>query len=84
MTTAKGLGSEGLGLRALQYRGFIRFELGDLRGIDDLRDALRLGLELKPESAVDVTAAYVNLGDLVWWTEGPGPGHPRFRGTGNS
>jgi predicted ATPase len=77
MDTAKELGNEGLGMRALQYRGFIRFELGDLCGIDDLREALRLGHEFG--SGEDTAAAYVNLGDLVWWTEGPAAGLEVFR-----
>ena len=46
MATARELSLEGQGMRALVFRGFTRFELGDPGGLDDLNEALRVGLEL--------------------------------------
>jgi tetratricopeptide (TPR) repeat protein len=54
---------------ALQQRGLARCDLGDWDGIDDLRQALELGLQLGlgRRSAM----AYSNLADRVRLTEGP-------------
>jgi tetratricopeptide (TPR) repeat protein len=66
---ARDLGIEGQAMRALQYLGLARFDSGDVDGIEDVREALRMGLDLGlgEETAV----AYINLGELVWFTEGP-------------
>jgi class 3 adenylate cyclase len=69
---ARKLGIEEQSARALQCRGFSRWELGDRGGIDDMRDALRIGLD--SGLGDDVAAAYINLGDLTWWAEGPAAG----------
>ena len=55
-------------LNALSWRGFARFELGDLDGIADLELALADALELAPVRAVP---CYVNLADVVWRQRGP-------------
>lgn len=60
-------------VRARQYRGLARCESGDVEGgLADLRsaldDALRLGL------GHETATAYDNLGDWVWYTEGPRAG----------
>jgi class 3 adenylate cyclase/tetratricopeptide (TPR) repeat protein len=59
-------------VRGLDLRGSCRCDLGDLGGIDDLREALRLSLELGLTREAATT--YVNLGDIVWFTEGPEAG----------
>jgi tetratricopeptide (TPR) repeat protein len=66
------VGREDIGLRALQYRGVARHELGDATGIDDLREALRRSLELG--HSIEAINTYNNLGDAVWFTEGPARG----------
>jgi class 3 adenylate cyclase/tetratricopeptide (TPR) repeat protein len=71
----KALGlAEELGLdietvRALQFRGLARGYLGDLGGIEDLREARRLSLELG--LGLETVRAHVNLGEAVWLDEGP-------------
>jgi class 3 adenylate cyclase/tetratricopeptide (TPR) repeat protein len=70
--TARKLGIEGLATHALAERGGERFELGDLGGLDDLKEALRIGLELG--LGEDTALVYAILGDFVWWTEGPAAG----------
>jgi len=55
--------------RALSARGLARAHLGDLAGIDDLRDAIRLGTE-RGEGRV-VGNAYVNLMLLEHVAHGP-------------
>ena len=72
MATARELSVEGQGMRARVFRGYTRFELGDPRGLDDLNEALRVGLELG--MGEDTAGAYLALGDVVWWTEGPAAG----------
>jgi class 3 adenylate cyclase/tetratricopeptide (TPR) repeat protein len=54
---------------ALQQRGLARCDLGDWDGIDDLRQALELGLQLGLGRRS--TMAYSNLADRVRLTEGP-------------
>jgi class 3 adenylate cyclase/tetratricopeptide (TPR) repeat protein len=54
---------------ALQQRGLARCDLGDWDGIDDLRQALQLGLQLGLGRRS--TMAYSNLADRIRLTEGP-------------
>jgi class 3 adenylate cyclase/tetratricopeptide (TPR) repeat protein len=54
--------------RALQFIGDTRCELGDLGGLDDLHEAVRMGVEMSLPLA---PVAYVNLANWVWETEGP-------------
>jgi class 3 adenylate cyclase/tetratricopeptide (TPR) repeat protein len=77
MATAKEIGSEGSAMRALVFRGFTRFELGDLGGLDDLKRALQIGLELG--LGEETAAAHLSLGDVVWWMEGPAAGLGVYR-----
>ena len=53
----------------LQYRGYGRCSLNDLGGLDDLREAVRLGLEIG--AGMPTAVAYVNLGWDLTWVEGP-------------
>ena len=57
---------------ALQYRGQAKIALGDLRGLDDVREALRTSLELG--LGLETVRAHENLGICVWLTEGPAQG----------
>ena len=66
---ARAMGLDGEIVRSLQFRGASRVELGDDGGLEDLREALRLGLELGlgEETAI----AYGNLAFQVWLRDGP-------------
>lgn len=66
---ADQLGLEDVKLKALQFRGAARLGTGDAAGIDDLRIAVKRGLELG--LARDTDVAYANLGSWLWPTEGP-------------
>jgi class 3 adenylate cyclase/tetratricopeptide (TPR) repeat protein len=61
---------------AALLRASARCELGDLRGLDDertaLRDALRLGL------GEETSAAYSNLAEETWWVEGANAGKQEY------
>ena len=69
MKLAQQLGLRHQVSRALQFRGMARCYLNDLGGLDDLREGLRLGLEIG--AGFETAAAYANLGEWLFWTEGP-------------
>ncbi|MGH2995087.1 MAG: ATP-binding protein [Gaiellaceae bacterium] len=69
LTMAENLGLDDLRVRMRQARGVSRLELGDPGGIHDLREALRLGLELG--LGIETATSYLNLGGMVESTEGP-------------
>jgi tetratricopeptide (TPR) repeat protein len=54
---------------ALQMRGLARLDLGDPRGLEDLREALEFGLRLGLGRVTAVT--YANLAERLLVTEGP-------------
>jgi class 3 adenylate cyclase/tetratricopeptide (TPR) repeat protein len=56
-------------LRALDSRGVARGDLGDLGGMDDLRAALTIGLEVG--LGFDTAVVYNNLIEPLWLSEGP-------------
>jgi class 3 adenylate cyclase/tetratricopeptide (TPR) repeat protein len=56
-------------LRALDSRGVARGDLGDLGGMDDLRAALAIGLEIG--AGYDTAVVYNNLIEPLWLTDGP-------------
>ncbi|HWD44251.1 MAG TPA: adenylate/guanylate cyclase domain-containing protein [Actinomycetota bacterium] len=56
-------------LRALDSRGVARGDLGDLGGMDDLRAALTIGLEIG--AGYDTAVVYNNLIEPLWLTDGP-------------
>ena len=66
---ARELGLEDLATTALGHRGLARCDLGDPGGREDLREALRLGLELG--LARETGIVYNNLAYQVWLAEGP-------------
>jgi class 3 adenylate cyclase/tetratricopeptide (TPR) repeat protein len=57
---------------ARQYRGAAKCELGDMGGLDDLRQALQMSLEYG--LGHETVRGYANLGEWIWWTEGPARG----------
>jgi tetratricopeptide (TPR) repeat protein len=77
IAAAAKLGVESLDIQARVFRGYTRFELGDPGGLDDLRQALRIGLELGLGD--DTAGAYLAVGDIVWWTDGPAAGLEVYR-----
>jgi class 3 adenylate cyclase/tetratricopeptide (TPR) repeat protein len=56
-------------IRALQFRGAARCELGDERGLDDLKEAIRLGEEFGFGQALALARA--NYAFQLWFREGP-------------
>ncbi|HEV3398760.1 MAG TPA: adenylate/guanylate cyclase domain-containing protein [Actinomycetes bacterium] len=56
-------------LRALDSRGVARGDLGDLGGMEDLRAALAVGLEIG--AGYDTAVVYNNLIEPLWLTDGP-------------
>jgi class 3 adenylate cyclase/tetratricopeptide (TPR) repeat protein len=55
--------------KALDYRGLARCDLGDLEGVEDLREALAIARELG--ATRDVTVLLSNIAGLRWAMEGP-------------
>jgi class 3 adenylate cyclase/tetratricopeptide (TPR) repeat protein len=70
LTLAEELGFDDLAIVARGHRGAIRCDLGDLGGVDDLREALRLALELG--LGYETGVLFNNLAWQVWLVEGPG------------
>jgi tetratricopeptide (TPR) repeat protein len=66
---ADELGLDDEAVLALQYRGAARSAAGDRGGLEDLREALRLGLELG--LGQETATAYNNLAYQLWGWEGP-------------
>ena len=56
-------------LRALDARGVARGDLGDLGGMEDLRAALAVGLEIG--AGHDTAVVYNNLIEPLWLSDGP-------------
>jgi class 3 adenylate cyclase/tetratricopeptide (TPR) repeat protein len=69
LALAEELGLDDQAVIALGYRGTARHELGDVGGQDDLREALRRGLELG--LGYETGVQYNNLAFQVWVGEGP-------------
>jgi class 3 adenylate cyclase/tetratricopeptide (TPR) repeat protein len=57
-------------VRALQFRGAARCELGDEQGLEDMREAIRLGEEGGLGQALALARA--NYAFQLWFREGPG------------
>ena len=61
----------------LQMRGQARIDLGDVAGgFEDMREGLRVALEFS--SAAAASTAHVNLGDDVWFADGPAAGQEQY------
>jgi class 3 adenylate cyclase/tetratricopeptide (TPR) repeat protein len=72
LAIAKDVSAREQVVRAGQYRGFSRCDLGDLGGLEDLQEALRLGVEWG--LGLETAFAHLNLGDWLWQAEGPKSG----------
>ncbi|HJS70566.1 MAG TPA: hypothetical protein VJ744_07125, partial [Gaiellaceae bacterium] len=74
---SRRFGLEAEEVRALQYRGALRVELGDTDGLADLREALDLATErgFADEAAI----AWGNLAYETWLHEGPKTALPIWR-----
>jgi class 3 adenylate cyclase/tetratricopeptide (TPR) repeat protein len=72
LALAEQLRLDGVAVMASQFRGTARCELGDLGGLDDLRQARTMSLELG--LGQETVRAHINLGDFVWFMEGPSRG----------
>jgi tetratricopeptide (TPR) repeat protein len=69
LSLAEELGLSIETVRAHQFRGLARIYLGDLGGVEDLREALQLSFDLG--LGLETVRAHVNLGEAVWLEEGP-------------
>jgi tetratricopeptide (TPR) repeat protein len=65
---AKEFGETEYAAHALQYRGVARTELGDLGGLDDIRESIEHSLEATQALATGI--GYVNLADSTWMSVG--------------
>jgi class 3 adenylate cyclase/tetratricopeptide (TPR) repeat protein len=73
LALSQDLGLDPEAIRARQLRGLARCQLSDLvAGLADLREALRLSLDLGLGN--ETIRSYGNLGDWVWVVEGPARG----------
>jgi tetratricopeptide (TPR) repeat protein len=69
MALADRLGADDIRQKALQMRAVARFDVGDLDGLHDLREAVELGLRLG--LGRETARAYINLSELLSRQEGP-------------
>jgi class 3 adenylate cyclase/tetratricopeptide (TPR) repeat protein len=74
LVLADDLGVDDEAVLALQYRGAARGATGDAGGLEDLREALRRGIELGLGHEVSIT--YNNLAYELWFWEGPAAALP--------
>jgi len=70
---AKEFGLDELEARVLQYRGVARTELGDLDGLDDLRESIER-LTKSGAAALGVGIGQLNLADATWVSVGAAEG----------
>jgi class 3 adenylate cyclase/tetratricopeptide (TPR) repeat protein len=56
-------------VQALDYRGMARCDLSDFGGLDDLRQALQLALDIGAGN--DAAVLYVSLAEPLWVADGP-------------
>ncbi len=64
---ASDFGLEEEAARVLQYRGIARTELGDLGGLDDLRESIE---RLRDAPALSTAIGLLNLADVTWLAVG--------------
>jgi tetratricopeptide (TPR) repeat protein len=72
LTLSRTLGLDHVTVRALDVRGVARCMANDLDGLDDMREALQLGLDTGV--GMETGPCYVNLGEELSWREGPEAG----------
>jgi tetratricopeptide (TPR) repeat protein len=77
LALARDLDMPGEIVRALQARGAARCELGDDAGLDDMREAIRLGLELGLLEETIISVG--NLAYQLWFREGPAIAYETWR-----
>ncbi|MBD0330772.1 MAG: AAA family ATPase [Thermoleophilia bacterium] len=77
MELARRLGLENFVERSRQFRGLARCDLGDLGGLDDLREALRASLERGLTREAEI--GFNNLGSWLWLSEGAEAAIPVYR-----
>ena len=77
MDLAEGLGLENFVERARQFRGLARCSLGDLGGLDDLRDSLRVSLERG--FTLEANIGFNNYASWLWLTAGASDALPVYR-----
>jgi predicted ATPase/class 3 adenylate cyclase len=65
---ATQLGESDYAANALQYRGVARTELGDLGGLDDIRESIERSIESTRALATGI--GYLNLADATWMSVG--------------
>jgi class 3 adenylate cyclase/tetratricopeptide (TPR) repeat protein len=66
---ADRFGVHGAAVRARQARGCVRCIAGEMEGLEDLQEALRLALDLG--LGVETAHAYQNLSHMSWYEHGP-------------
>ena len=69
LALAETLDLTALKVPALHHLGIARFESGDEAGIDDIREAIRIGLEAG--LSAETGAAHANLAATLWVSAGP-------------
>ena len=69
LTLGRELELPNLLAKALDYRGLARCDLGDLDGVDDMREALAIARELG--ATRDIAVLLSNIAGLRWAMEGP-------------
>ena len=74
---AERLGLENFVQSSRQYQGMARCDLGDRGGLDDLREALRVSIELGLTDEANM--AFSNYGTWVWLTHGADEALPVYR-----
>jgi class 3 adenylate cyclase/tetratricopeptide (TPR) repeat protein len=74
---ARATGSALAEIQSLEFRGISRVSLGDVAGVEDCREALRIALESGKGNAAAI--ANTNLGYWIWWVDGPEAGGAMFR-----
>ena len=76
---AEELGEDKYAASALEYRGVSRVHLGDLGGLDDLRQAL--DYNLTQANAFSTATAYLNLAGCTWLSIGAQQGLDQYETT---
>ena len=76
LAMTRGSGHDEIVVMSLHIRGDARCSMGDRRGLDDLREALRLAREAG--NAADIVTSNDYLADWLWAIEGPAVALPQY------